>query len=135
MFRLTTPRKFFKVIYALDTRYSVMVKEKPLITKRVRLLIINGCADRYSVIADTISEPYHIRFSYLYSTITKCACQGVFENYFIFLANSSIALLLAKLGFLPFSQFHTDTSDTPGRRASSSCVIFAVSLMRIRNAP
>lgn len=30
MFRLTTPRKFFKVIYALDTRYSVMVKEKVL---------------------------------------------------------------------------------------------------------
>jgi hypothetical protein len=32
MFRLTTPRKFFKVIYALDTRYSVMVKEKVLLT-------------------------------------------------------------------------------------------------------
>lgn len=31
MFRLTTPRKFFKVIYALDTRYSVMVKEKVLL--------------------------------------------------------------------------------------------------------
>jgi hypothetical protein len=30
MFRLTTPRKFFKVIYALDTHYSVMVKEKVL---------------------------------------------------------------------------------------------------------
>ena len=28
MFRLTTPRKFFKVIYALDTRYLVVGKRK-----------------------------------------------------------------------------------------------------------
>ena len=28
MFRLTTPRKFFKVIYALDTHYSVVGKRK-----------------------------------------------------------------------------------------------------------
>lgn len=34
----------------------------------------------YDIHADMVM-PYHIRFSYLHSTITKCCCQGVFANF------------------------------------------------------
>lgn len=62
MFRLTTPRKFFKVIYALDTRYSVLEKEKPF---RVLAWATTNTPKGYTDIvcncADT-ALPHYIRF-------------------------------------------------------------------------
>lgn len=57
MFRLTTPRNFFGVIYALDTRYSVLVKEKPLAIKWDRHLTTKGYADSIRLLQ--IQYPIH----------------------------------------------------------------------------